>query len=62
MKSAFVVKLIPSRSSTSNQETRQCLAPSSRVARDGPCIFTRDQKLRRTEIIRSQERLSRLSW
>jgi len=27
---------------------------NSRVARDEPCIFTRDQKLRRTEIIRSQ--------
>jgi len=34
--------------------TLPCLAPSSRVARDGLCIFTRDEKLRRAEIIRSQ--------
>jgi len=36
-----------------NQETGS-LAPNSRVARDRPCIFTRDLKLRRVEIIRSQ--------
>jgi len=37
-----------------SQDIRLYLAPSSRVARDGPRIFTPDQKLRRVEIIRSQ--------